>query len=345
MPITDYLLERRSRWIEIVSDFCRQKKTEDFLTAYLVTGGKWHRPTLAEIGYRLAGGKDIISAEKAFASLELIHRYLLVHDDIVDQDLIRHGLPTLEQHFKLVFDERFPGKKDETYSKGMAMIAGDVIGAYAYDLLNQSQLAAQVLSRATVAMSQLLVETAAGWEIQTEQNFMEIEQVSEADFVRGMELVSAKYSFIWPMRIGQILAGKNKDNLDINLDRYAYHVGIAFQIRDDYLGMFGDEQTTGKPVGHDYREGKKTLYILRTYGKLGGKDRNFLQETLGHHPSDLDIAKAKRLMQETGAVDEIKKLGESHVVQAKEYLEKIDDDSDLVKLLNELADLMITRLH
>lgn len=346
MSISDYLALKRKTWLEIVDDFCRRRQLDQFMVDYLTTGGKWHRPTLAEIGYRLAAGKDSAAAAPAFASLELIHRYLLVHDDIIDQDLVRHGLPTLEQHFKDCFATRYPGQKDITYSKGMAMIAGDVICALAYELLNQAKVSPTVLTQATRAISTLLIETAEGWKIQTEQNFMAIEEVSEQDFTRGMELVSAQYSFVWPLRLGQLLAGKTMDQLDLHLDAYAYHTGIAFQIRDDYLGMFGTEAEIGKPVGHDYREGKKTLFILRTYARAGQSDKDFLQHTLGKQPSINDIERAKELIKNTGALDEVMDMAKQQVELAQEQLRKnIPNDSESFKLLTELAKLMVTRLH
>jgi geranylgeranyl diphosphate synthase type I len=344
VKITDYLTEKKLVWVKVVEDYCQTNNVSEFLKRYLLTGGKWHRPTLAEIGYHLAGGKGATGGEKAFVALELIHRYLLVHDDIVDQDLVRHGSPTLEQFYKNSFQAHYPNRVDETYSKGMAMIAGDVIGAMAYDLLSQAPYQAKVLLRAVAAVSQLLVTTAEGWRIQTDQNFMPIRKVSEAEFIRGMDLVSAQYSFVWPLRIGQVLAGQDK--FDQALDDYGYHVGIAFKIKDDYLGMFGDEKETGKPVGHDYREGKKTLLVLKSYGKLNKKEREFFDSTLGNHPTKADLEKAKNLMQQTGAVEWVMKLAHEHIVSAKAALKKVDtNNAEAMILLEQLADLMLYRAY
>lgn len=353
MNITDYLAEQKNRFETIVATYLNEvdssllPKNYGQLVAelkdYLLAGGKWHRPTVAQIGYRLSGGAAERQVEKGLASLELFHRYLLTHDDIVDQDFLRHGRPTLEKFYADYFAKEYPDKTDSIYSKGMAIIAGDVVAAMARDLSSQMTCKPEISMAFHSAVSQLLFDTAAGWQIQTEQNYMPIEAVSEADFVTGMELVSARYSFVWPLRIGQLLAGKplpwNK-----HLDEYGYHVGLAFQIMDDYLGMFGDETKTGKPVGHDYREGKKSLFILRTYAQATEGEKNFLNNTLGNNPSEADIETAKKLILEKNVSDEVMGLARDHVSQAKQSLAQVEsDDKEVLLLLEELADLTIYR--
>lgn len=356
--INNFLISQKDIFSTVVSDYIldylsdEKKLTPIFgelltqLQTYLTHGGKWHRPSLAVIGYRIAGGKQENKLRTGFAALELIHRYLLIHDDIVDQDLVRHGLPTLEKYYALRFESNFGDKQDLTYSKGMAMIAGDIVSAMALDLMNQIDCDDKIIRHLNTAISKLQIETAAGWQIQTEQNFMDIEKVTEDDFVKGMELVSARYSFIWPLRIGQILSGNTQsEKYNVHLETYGYHAGLAFQIRDDYLGMFGDESSTGKPVGHDYREGKKTLYLLRAYAKSDQNIKKFLETSLGLSPTKDDVNKARQIIIETKALDEINDLASHHVLLANQALEKINTDNhEAVELLKQLANLAVERV-
>ena len=183
--------------------------------------------------------------------------------------------------------------------------------------------------------------------MQTEQNFQAIGQVTEAAFMRGMILVSAQYSVVWPLRIGQIFAGRlTEDTWDPHIESYGLNTGIAFQLMDDILGMFGDEKTSGKSSGHDYREGKKTFLILRAYDNANPQDKKFLDDTLGTNANASELERARHIMTETGAVEYTKTKASAHVQSAQKALKSINtSDSDAVELLSGLATLLANRDH
>lgn len=342
MTIIDYLAEEKQKNLLLVSDFLDtqinryQSLTPVYsellncLKSHLLRGGKWHRPALALLSYRLAGGKQVDQIRENVSALELFHRYLLIHDDIIDQDDTRHGGPTLEAIYRDVFGQH--------YGRSMAMVAGDVVCAMAYELL-QNRISDPVLLQHLVGgCNQLLMETVAGWQLQTKQNYLAVDQVTEAEFLNGMKLVSAQYSVVWPMRIGQLFAGQIMWNQD--LDTYGFHTGMAFQITDDILGMFGDEVKTGKPVGHDFREGKKTLLVLYAYQHGSDTDRAFIRSKLGTEVSPDDVTTARAIFTDTGSLDYSYRLAQNHVAQAKEILKSvISADREALGLLGQLADL------
>ncbi len=346
MTISDYLLQEKNKTTVPVAHFLDeqihtyQQLTPEFvqmlthLKTHLLRGGKWFRPALALLGYRLAGGINPDSVRQNVGALELLHRYLLIHDDIIDQDLTRHGGPTMEQIYR---DEN-----GELFGRNMAIVAGDVTNAMAYELLNSGNHRPEILHAATLGFNQLLMETSAGWQLQTSQNYQTIDQVDEASFLLGMKLVSAQYSVVWPLRIGQLFAGKTIWNSD--LDEYGFHAGMSFQITDDILGMFGDEKKTGKPVGHDYREGKKTLLVSRAYREASEEDRAFIKTTLGTNVSPEEVERVRQIMIDTGSLSYSQRLAREHTASAKAALRRVSTtDTEAKELLAGLADLFTQR--
>jgi geranylgeranyl diphosphate synthase type I len=296
------------------------------------------------IGYRIAGGKDD-RVHMGLVASELVHRYLLIHDDIIDRDLVRHSERTIEKIYLDKFKRSYPKKIDEMYSKGMAIVAGDIVNAMTYELLTRTSLSNDIIVAAIKGINRLMMETGAGWQLQTEQNFQNIYEVTEDAFMKGMILVSAQYSVVWPLRMGQIFAGRlTQDTWDPYIEKYGLDTGIAFQLVDDLLGMFGDEKTTGKPSGHDYREGKKTFLLLKAYSHANDDDKQFLAETLGTDITGEQLGRVRQIMTDTFAVKYVKEKADYYARSAQEALKSIKtNDHEAVDLLSELADLLANR--
>jgi len=357
--ILDYLKEEKEKWVPVVNLFMEKQighygqLTAEYLELlndlrdYLIRGGKWQRPTLGLLAYELSGGKRPDFVRQALIASEMVHRYLLIHDDIIDQDLTRHGAATIEKLYQNRFKERYPQKQDVIYSKGMAIVAGDIVNTLVYESILDVGLEPKVTLAVIKAFNQLVIETAAGWQLQTEQNYQEINQVTEENFFTGMQLVSCQYSVVWPLRVGQILAGRlAQEDWDKNLDEFGWHAGAAFQITDDIIGMFGDEETTGKPVGHDFREGKKTYLVLKTYQKANQSDREFLVNKLGTKLTEEEYSRVRAIMIETGALEYSQKLASEHVEQALSALSKVKTESvEARDLLADFANFLLQRRY
>jgi geranylgeranyl diphosphate synthase type I len=305
-------------------------------------GGKFTRSAITNISYHLSSSKalsDIFSATLAF---ELFHKFLLIHDDIIDRDLVRYAGPTLEA----VYSKKFSLISDQSnlhvYPIGVAMISGDLLHGMSQKLITESNLKPKIKLKVLSVYPQILSEVIAGWKIQTDLNYQDINQVDEGNFLKGMELVSARYSFIWPLRLGQIMAGANKDQWRKELDLYGYHVGMAYQIQDDILGMFGDPNKTGKPVGNDYLQAKKSLLILRAFKLTDKKNQQFLLKTIGVNASPDDVKRASQIIIDTGSLKYSQNLAQDHIDKAKVELSKLKD-SQYTQLLSSLADYVIKR--
>jgi len=188
------------------------------------------------------------------------------------------------------------------------------------------------------------METSAGWQLETDQNYMDLDEVLVDDYFTGMKLVSAQYSVVWPLRIGQILAGRTKDGYDIDIETYGINTGLSFQMADDILSIYGDPKVTGKPVGNDYREGKKTLLVLNAYHLGQPETKEFIRSTLGLEAEEGTMARIQSIIKESGSLERSNLLIAEHNSKAKAALKRLKtQDGEAVLLLDQLNDLLAYR--
>ena len=300
----------------------------------VLRGGKKARSSLSRLSYSLAGGKKQEEMLQASLYLELIHTFLLVHDDIADNDQVRYGGPTLEAAFKKL--------NSDHYGRVLAMIAGDQIRTLADYALDSTEFSIETKNHVKSYMTEVLIDTIEGWLIQYHLNFEPIDINQENDFLKGLELVTSRYSFAAPLVVGVILA-RGDEALISPLITYAHHTGIAFQIRDDILGVFGDSQQTGKPVGNDIREGKKTLLVLEAYKKSNTKQRKLMEKYLGYPLTQKQMGVIKEIIVETGSLDYSQQLASQHVAKAHKSLNVFEAKHEAIERLHQIADFVVNR--
>ncbi len=157
------------------------------------------------------------------------------------------------------------------------------------------------------------------------------------------EYKTAKYTFEGPLHLGAILGGADDKFLN-QLSQYAIPAGIAFQIQDDILGIFGDEKKTGKPVGSDIRQGKYTILVAKAFEKANPRQKKILARCLGNkNLTKKDIEDFRKVIIESGSLDYAKNLAMKLVWEAKKELEKIKMNSETKKFLRGIAEYMIKR--
>lgn len=312
------------------------------LSTQTLRSGKRIRPFLASIGYRLSGGTDDALPLQLGVSLELLHQYFMVHDDIVDRDEKRYDADALHVTYAKKFERDFH-TNDPHLGLSLGMIGGDLLHTLAIESLWNIKVPPEIHHRVMQLLFNTIYQTTAGWQIHFYLNHEPIENVSEADFLKGMALVSAMYTFQNPLLAGMHLASSTTYSQAFT--DYAYHTGMAFQMQDDVLGMFGDTNTLGKPVGNDYREGKKTLLVLHSYQNASIEQKKFIHDTLGTDIDQSTLSQVTHLMEELGALEYSQVQAENHVSKAKEALSKISSSLPEVALLFELADFVVKRDH
>ncbi|HUJ26908.1 MAG TPA: polyprenyl synthetase family protein [Myxococcales bacterium] len=247
------------------------------LRDYLLRGGKRLRGALVLLGCEAAGG-DPDEAIDPSIGLELLHAYLLIHDDFMDQDDTRRGGPTL--HRALGGDH---------LADSIALLCGSLCEAWAYQLLPgrvQGAVAAVMEQVILGQMADLRAPRAA--------------PLSAEAILDVQQRKTGSYTFELPLTVGAMLAGAD-DKLLRKLSAYAGPLGVAFQIADDLLGSFGAPEVTGKPSGNDLREGKRTLLVARALEMATPADAEKLRQKLGQ--PDADVEALRDILRRSGAVD------------------------------------------
>ena len=277
--------------------------------AYPVRGGKRLRPALLIWSCGLLGGDE----EKALypaAAVEVYHNWTLVHDDIIDQDDTRRGMPTAHVQLGSVMEERFqlPTADAVRAGRDFAILAGDLQQGWANDLLLRSTEHG-VSAEVAVAISRNLQKLAnreliCGEALDIEFSLRDLSEV-HPDSLRRM--LSGKTSALLEFctETGGMIALNECDpgrEEIVQLGEFAHAAGIAFQLRDDYLGIFGDFQSLGKPLGNDLREGKATILLLETMRMANAADREELQSLIGlPEYSGETLDRVRRIMRDSGA--------------------------------------------
>lgn len=229
------------------------------------------RPLLLLAGHALVRGQ--LSAPKALlgfaAALELLHTFLLIHDDVADRARVRRGGPAL--HLMLG-----GGKRGED----LAVVAGDHLFARAVEAMLETGL-----PDAPLAVRYLLGvcrHTAAGQSLDITLAEAPLNQVTLFQVLKVAQLKTARYGFVAPLVCGALLAGADT-RLIAALERVGRHAGLAFQLVDDLLGLFGDDADIGKAGGADFFEGKRTFPLVAAWTRADDAGRACL-ETLWNAP-------------------------------------------------------------
>lgn len=219
--------------------------------------GKAMRGLLTLIGHGAASGRISRDAIRLGATIELMHAALIVHDDVIDQDLVRRGRPSLlAQYLDLSGRSAHP----QHLAGSMAFLAGDVALLRASRALANLAAKSAGAERAADAVLGYCTDTGFG-EMEDVALGTGLQAVSEGAIVRMLVGKTARYSCSMPLVAGAYLAGGSKA-LAKKLEALGEDLGVIFQIRDDELGLFGTTEQIGKPAGSDIREGKQTLYAL-----------------------------------------------------------------------------------
>jgi geranylgeranyl diphosphate synthase type I len=296
--LVELLAGERARWSELDPDLAEPL---DRLTDAVTAGGKRLRPAFVHWGF--AGADDAAlhngaapAVVDAGAALEMLHTFALIHDDVVDDSDTRRGLPAMHMCFGA--HHLAGGYRGEAtrFGEGVAVLVGDLAHVYA------DVLAVGFPPAAMAVWNELRIELNIG-------QYLDVLGTARGDTdparaARIARYKSAKYTIERPLHLGAALAGRLDDLADA-YSRYGVPLGEAFQLRDDVLGVFGDEAVTGKPVGNDLREGKPTPLLALAVARASAAQRAML-ELVGWPDLDRgDIDRCQQILVDTGAVAEI----------------------------------------
>jgi geranylgeranyl diphosphate synthase, type I len=252
LALGGFLAERRSEAVAIDG---RLRRLVDELEL-AAAGGKRLRPLLAAWGYRAGGAALDDAMARAAAALELLHTFALIQDDVIDRSQTRRGRPA--SHISLAGEVEVA---PERFGPSAAILLGDLALIWADQLLVGSGFPPERLARALAVYNELRTEVTLG-------QYLDVlaahsRRVTEEEALTVNRYKTASYTVQRPIQLGMALAGA-PDELMQAVSAYAIPAGIAFQLRDDVLGAFGDPEVTGKPSGQDLRERKPTWLWART---------------------------------------------------------------------------------
>ncbi|GAA3883738.1 polyprenyl synthetase family protein [Leifsonia kafniensis] len=224
------------------------------------SGGKRGRPALVLAAYAGFGGTDLPLALPVAVSFELLHTAFIIHDDVIDRDLTRRGSPNVAGEFTLrAIRHGASADQAGVWATTAGILAGDLALSEAHRAIATLPTAPHIRGRLLDLLDRAVFVTAAG-ELADVTNTALHAPVTLSEVLTTLERKTALYSFEAPLQAGAILAGASASALDV-LGRFGRLVGVAFQLADDVLGVFGDPAVTGKSALSDLREGKFTALI------------------------------------------------------------------------------------
>ena len=249
----------------------------------------------------------------AAAALEIFHAAALVHDDVIDNSDTRRGRPAAHRALEAAHRAHAWAGDAAAFGRSGAVLLGDLLVAWSDDLLEEGLAAASVLDAATArteyATMRREVTIGQFLDIAEESAYVtEPDQMHAERALRVASLKSARYSIQQPLAVGAALAGADAAQ-QAALAAFGHPVGMAFQLRDDVLGVFGDESVTGKPSGDDLREGKRTVLIAYARERLAPPARRIVDELVGDPELDAaQIASLQQTIVDTGALERVEQL-------------------------------------
>jgi geranylgeranyl diphosphate synthase, type I len=303
----------------------------------LLSGGKRLRPAFCYWGWRGAAGGDDPAIFTAAASLELLQASALVHDDVMDKSDLRRGMPAAHRRFQRLHEKSGWHGSSEQFGEGAAILLGNLLLIWSGEMWRTSGLPAKALAAAQPVHDHMRSELMCG------QYLDLLEQAhGENTFDSALRVAlykSGKYSVEHPLRLGLVLAAQRLEPwMDELCTTFGTRVGIAFQLRDDILGVFGDPAQTGKPAGDDLRAGKRTMLVARTLAAASPGDAATVRRLLGDPALDGEgIATLRSIIEGTGALTSCEDLIGDYLGEALACLDKAPIEADARAALAGLA--------
>lgn len=319
---------------EIIGDYCQKQiaNSKNYpvslelwqsLQRVVLAGGKRLRPYLIALACEACGGKPSLATMQVAAGWEMLHQSLLVHDDIIDRDYIRHGKLNVAGEYQQIYAKRGGNEPNVShYANSAALLAGDLALSSAYQLALRADLDATQQQGVLEVMNDA-INAVAGGELQDTDSVLD--PIGSTDSLKIAELKTASYSFVAPLQTGAVLAGAPTSTTKLLAD-LGIATGIAFQLKDDLLGLFGDIENTGKSNDGDVKEGKRTLLVQYAFEAATPEQQNFIKEIVGNPDATSEqVQTFRELVVQTGAKKRVEDLVANYAEQAQKIVTSIPD--------------------
>jgi geranylgeranyl diphosphate synthase, type I len=295
---------------------------------YIMSGGKRLRPFMVVKSCEMFGGNSK-KALPAAAAVEMIHNFSLVHDDIMDNDDIRHSVKTVHKY----------------YGTPLAILSGDILFSKAFQLLAINSRKAglseksicDMIARLSAACIQVCEGQATDVNMASSETFS-----SESQYI---SMIGKKTAALFEVSCALgVLSATDPSTRDVeNLSSFGRNIGIAFQLIDDLIGIIGDPKVTGKAVGNDIREGKKTYPILLALNNAKGENRNKILKVFGSkNASSVDLEEVVKIISIIGIDRLVRNAAKAHIDRAIKSIECYEN-SDAKEALESSASFIVER--
>jgi geranylgeranyl diphosphate synthase, type II len=285
-------------------------------------GGKRIRPVMVLLACEMFGG-DVETAINSAIAIEIFHNFTLLHDDIMDNAPIRRGKPSVYKK----------------WNSNVAILSGDTMFAIAYECLARSD--SKVLHKVLNIFTRAAIEVCEGQ--QYDMNYETVDAVSDEEYI---EMIRLKTSVLIAasLKTGAVIAGANDKDVD-NIYAFGEYVGLAFQLQDDLLDVYGNQDKFGKKIGGDIVTNKKTFLYIHALQEAKGKDLELLQ----HYFSSLDfdpeekVSEVRKIYDKLGVKEATEKRINEYYEEALEYFKKTSAPQDKKSILKKFTDQMMQR--
>ena len=309
-------------YLKKVLKYNKPESLYDPVKYILESGGKRLRPLITLYISELFNGKRTVALPAA-AALEIFHNFTLAHDDIMDNSSIRRGKKTI----------------NAKWDDNTGILSGDVMLIISYEILNQYEDSKYLLfSKKLTEISRLVCEGQ-----QADMDFASINDITENKYfemIKNKTAVLIGCSFMF----GGIAAETNTSNTDL-LYKIGLNLGIAFQLEDDLLDCFGDQEKFGKKIGGDILQKKKTLLYLFTYSKLESEKKLEFENIFNSNEVEESrkINSIKSFYETSGALEYLKNKVRVYFNEAEMLIDKLELDNDTKKKLNLFCKTLLNR--
>ena len=324
------------------------------LHEYSTHSGKAARPLLVAVGAALSQN---VTLEEVFAQrkvqlamlvVEITHKRILMADDVADQDEQRHGVPSFHLQWESdLANDSLHQKLTPEFQKHMARsyteVAGIVYQNLSYYLLADEAFSDTERRQMLISLQRHTYDpTPAGWYLQFLENFRSISEITQEELYRCFELITGEYSFVNPLQLGALL-GQQEQQFEELFVRFGYPAGVLFQITDDIIGVLGDSQVSGKPVGNDFREGKKSLLVQYAYRQGSQEQKAYLEKMIGNQAiTNEETQQVTQLLRDLGAEEYTRSEAKKCADKAQAVLTELPEGEARI-LLSELIEYILRR--
>lgn len=285
---------------------------------FVLRDGKRIRPILFIVGYRGFSRKTAANLYTSALAIELLHDFMLVHDDIIDKSDTRRGKPSMHA----MFDKYLSCVKNNKFNgQDLSIVAGDVMYAIAINAFLSIKENMLRKEKALKKFIEAAMHTGSGEFIELIYGIKDLKHITRENIIKVYDYKTAHYTFACPLATGAILGGADENEVN-KLFQYGIYLGRAFQIKDDLISMFKDKKEIGKSPLADLKEAKKTLIIWYAYNHSDKKNQKIIRRVFSKDNVDKkDLIAIRRVIVESGALEYAKKEVSKLVKKSQDAIE------------------------